>query len=398
MVEPSSRSRRAPTDSSGEKPDENILPDGHRQSRQVLVVGDGLVAVVTAGFLAQAGLDPVLAAPANGRAPRTLAVLWRAGLALLERLGLRRPVERAGTPIASLNCPTANRSWTGVGGKRPSLVGIGRQQLHELITQQLRDDIRASQRTVTALDASAAGVRARFDQGIDEQFDAAVTTTRALVPEDESTPAERTVDTWEFEWPAECPVPTDPTEAWAAERAAFTVPLDGTAGVQLVSTTETLPTTAVSADAVGTLFGPLFDGPSPFEALDGTELQYSQKSCAVPRSVHSVPVALVGPETRTSLPGDCLGVTRGIEDAWILADALAYGPTGVDDALATYSRRRRQRERDILAATAEMSTATPGSATLSPMLRRLSASRALAFSHVLDHSLPEEVVSVPECL
>lgn len=393
MVGRTSRDYRGRRDSSDEGPGEAVLPDSHGQDRQVLVVGDGFIAGVTAGFLAQAGLDPVLAPPANGRTPQLLKVLWRPGLALLERIGLRRPVERVGTPLDGLDCQTADRSWTD--GTRTSLVAVGRQQLSELVDRQLLGDIRTSPRPVTELEPAGAGVRSRFDHGIDERFDAAVTTTRTLVP-CRTAAAEQTVQTWEFERPARRT--TVPTEAWAGGRAAFTVPLDETVGVQLVSSTETAPAAAVSVEEVAAVFGSLFEDRQPFEGVDGARVQYSRESCAVQRSVHTESVALVGPEARASLPGDCLSVTRSIEDAWILADALAYGPPAVDDALAAYSKRRRLRERDLLTASVGTPPTTGAPADCSPTLRYLAASRALAFSHVRGHSLPDRLLSVPRRL
>ncbi|WP_246985270.1 FAD-dependent oxidoreductase [Halorientalis marina] len=368
------------------------------RDRQILVVGDGLAAAATAGFLGQAGFDPVLASASSERTRSPLVTLWEPGLALLERIGLRRPVERLGTPLDRLARPDAAQSWMRNGDARPSLVAVRRSRLRALLDRQLRGRLRTAERPVTDIEPTADGVSATFESGIDEPFDTVVTTDRSLLWTREATPTARSVHTWAFEWPDGVPSPDAPTEAWDDALAAFTVPVaDGTL-VRLVAGVETAPATAVSVDELGGLFGPLFAATGdPFARLDQHTLRYRRVPLVVPASMRPGRVALVGPAARTTLPGNPLRAALGVEDAWVLADTLAYGPPDIDDALDAYERRRRRRSTELLPGHGN-AAGTRVDAALCPPLRRLCAARTLAFGHVVDGRVPELARSVPDAL
>jgi 2-polyprenyl-6-methoxyphenol hydroxylase-like FAD-dependent oxidoreductase len=85
----------------------------------------------------------------------------------------------------------------------------------------------------------------------------------------------------------------------------------------------------------------------------------------------------------------------GIEDAWVLADAIAYGPSDIGSAIAEYERRRRQREREITVAIETESQTFPEPTPLSPDLARLYTRRRLAFSHIIGRSQPAFARAVP---
>ena len=367
--------------------------------RQVLVVGDDLAAAATAGFLEQAGLDPVFASAASERARSSVVTIWQPGLALLERIGLRRPVERTGTRLDDLDCLTTGQSWTADTASRPSLVAIRRSRLRELLAQHLRGRIRTTERPVRSIEPTGAGARATFEQGIEEPFDTVVTTDRSLVRAHEPSTRPTGLHVWEFEWPSDHPAPDGPTEAWAETLAAFTLPVPGGTYARLVSVRETSAAMAVSTDELADRFGRLFDAADgPFAGLDDGGFEYRQVPRAVPTSLCLGHAALVGPGARAPVPGSGLGASFGVEDAWVVADALAYGPASVDDALATYEDRRQQRMRALCPRTDDGSVGSRIPTTLSPPLRRLCAARTLAFSHVVDGQLPELARDVPESL
>ncbi len=376
--------------------------------RSVLVVGSGLAAAATAGFLEQAGLDPVVAPTSEGPMATGGTVLWRPGLVLLERIGLRRPVERLGIRIEGRHCLTADRSWIADGGDRPSLLAIDDERLRELIEQYVFKNVRVTERSVTAVEPTDGRVRATFEEAVTEPFDAVVTTTRTLLSgrSDEST----AVHSWHFEWPATGPTPPGPAEAWTERRAALFVPAPEGFEVRLVSTADVDAAAVLSLDELERRFGRLIEFPTtaadwpsaavqptgPFTALDQRDLRYSRSRLQTPTRIADDGIVRVGSAARSSVPGDPLAASVGIEDGWVLADALAYGPDGVGAALADYEHRRRHRERALAAAVGEEAETYP--VDRSQPLRYLVARRRLAFSHVHDGQPHPLVESVPQRL
>lgn len=393
---PSNREANA----SGSQQPRHLLADGHGRDRQILVVGEGVAGAVTAGFLHQAGLDPVLAAGVDGGTRSGQTVLWEPGLAVLERIGLRRPIEQGGTQLAALDCLTAAQSWTAGERAQSTLCTISDTRLQTLLDQHLLDRIRVADRSVETVEptatGTATGVQATFEQGIEEPFDAVVTTRQSLAPTQHRVTATPTLHRWTFEWPSQLSPPSVPTEAWSDTHAGFSLPTAGGTRVQLVSAGEIPPATALSIERLQRQFGPLFDH-NLFAELEGHNLQYSQTPQVQPRSRCEDGVVLVGPAGRASLPGDCLGPTLAVEDAWVLADALAYGPPTVDDALSAYEQRRRDRRTEIAAAV-DGTAIDRVSSDLVPVLRQLCRRRTLVFSHVFDRPVPELVQSAPKHL
>ena len=364
------------------------------RDRQVLIVGDGIGAAAAAGFLDRAGLDPVLASPARGRPLPPVVTLWQSGLTLLERLGLRRPVERYGTTMTRFACRTRGRCWPTGDTDNSALVTVARARLDAILERRLLDRIRTAERPVATLTPTERGVRAVFERGVDELFDAVLTTERRLFPGDEATDA-RAIHRWTGRWPAAAPAPDVPTEAWDDRRAAFTVPAPDATFVHLVTATETAAVDAVGPADVGDHFGHLFDPPvTPF-ADRFPDFQYERLPCVSPASRCAGGVASLGPASRTSIPGDCLGAALAIEDGWVLADELASGAGGVTDRLERYDRRRRRRDAELIAA---RDADAVDSGLQSPPIRRLRATRAAVLGpdppssvHALASEVPDRL-------
>lgn len=363
-------------------------------SPSILVVGDGLVATATTGFLEAAGLNPVLAPSIADNFTATVRVLWEPGLALLERIGLRRSVERLGTHIAGLHCLTSDTRWTDSDAAGGPLVAIESARLQSLLERQFRGLLTETERVVTAIEPTMQGVRATFEGTTTELFDAAITTARSFLPCHDRVLTEQTVDTWEFAC-SDAGITRDVmTEAWGHERAAFSVPVSQGRSIRLVSVAETPANAALATDMLAEQFGQLTPGAS-FEALDHTDLHYRRVPYAVPRRLVADGIALVGPETRVSMPGDWMGATLGIEDAWVIADTLADGPPEVATALAEYARRRRRRVRDIIESSAVWPVQTAGSAEPMALLRPLCTKRRHAIGYMVDQpvqSVAEDVL------
>lgn len=396
MVGASSRGSTDPTRGSPRQADRPVTDVGH--DRQILIVGDGLAAAASAGFLHQAGLDPVQAVPEpdSGRAGSLLVTIWQPGLALLERLGLRRPIERVGTRVTGLETVTGGGTVTAESAGAPGLVAIRRDALRDLLGRQTFSHIRQAESPVRRVRSTEGGVQASFASGVEEQFDTVLTSSLSTVAGRDSRPSGRSVRVWEFEWPETVPAPSRPVETWLGDRAAFLTPLADGTRAQLVAATGAAGPTGVRLDELRTRFGPAFETvPDPFPALDQYDLEYRQPARVAPTSLSVDGVTLVGAAARAAIPEGCLGPALGIEDAWVAADTLAYGPAGLERARRAYETRRRDRERDIEAALADSTADDRAPRPLSPPLRRLYRDRRLAFSHVIDGVLPDVAREIP---
>lgn len=369
-----------------------------RSDHQVLVVGSGLTAATCAGFLDQAGLDPALATPAEEASyPRDGPVmLWKPGLALLERLGLRRPVERHGVVLDRLERPAGGQTWARESSDPAALVALPSSSLDDILARQVRGRLRTTERSVCRVQSAQTGVSVTFEGGIEEAFDAVVSTTRAPV-DDFPTPASSpTLHSWTVDRPGLDQPPAAPTESWARQVAAFVVPTPDGASATLVATPAATPSSPVDLPALESTFSSVVPwGDGAFEELSAGALQYRHVTQVAPAARRVGRVALAGPAVRPGLPGGLLEPALGVEDAWVLADALAYGPPVVDDALAAYETRRRRRERSIHDCVADVRPTATVSGTLSPLLRAVRGSRALAFEHITAGTLPAVARRVP---
>lgn len=368
--------------------------NGAGHDRQVLVVGSGFVPALCAGFLEQAGLGPVLAPRGKPRTanPSTVVTIWRPGLTLLERLGLRRPVELLGTPLGRLERPQTDTSWTGTHTDGPWLVAIRASRLEALLDRQLLHRLRTVDRSVSWIEPTDAGVRVQFEGGIDEPFDAVVSATPISRSPFERETCSSTIHTVAFEWPG-ASTPRVPIEAWTTDVAAIATPVaDGTEGL-LVATD--VPTDRPGdVDALEGRFADLFgESRAPFAALDDAGVRYRRTAVRAPASVHTGPVGRIGMHAHATVPGDGLGATLGIEDAWVIADALSYGPSEVEAALASFEDRRRRRVAAIESTVRADNAGDRIAPDLDPRLQRVRANRSLAFGHVLEDE-PSSVARV----
>lgn len=366
------------------------IADGSGHDRQTLVVGSGPAALATAGFLDQAGLNPVLAPGTEGPDP-TAVVLWEPGLVLLERLGLRRPVETVGAALTDLACTAPVRTWTGSVTGRSPLVAVRRDHLAAVMYDHLADRFRTTDRPVESVRSTGAGVRVTFVDGVAEPFDVVATSRRPLAPGHDAAAPAAGIHWWTFEWPRAVQPPEVATEAWGRECAAFAVPVGGAVRVDCLATGGPAPVSPVALDALREQFGPLSEPlGAALAALDRSALQYGQLPRGIPGTLCADGVASVGRAAHARLPGGCLGPALSIEDGWVLADALAYGPAPLDEALASYADRRRRRLVDVSSALRQESLAARIPGDLPCPFRQLCARRTVAFGHLFDAA--EELV------
>jgi 2-polyprenyl-6-methoxyphenol hydroxylase-like FAD-dependent oxidoreductase len=366
------------------------------RDRQVLVVGRNLATRTTAGFLDQAGISPVVAR-GHGDVPAPSTVpLWRPGLELLGRVGIRRPVEHVGSSVDALRCATPAASWSTTPGRRPSLVTVPRGRVRSLVDQHFGNRIRSLDRTVASVTSHPAGVEVTFDHGVREVFDVVVTADPTLLPGGQALGRSTQVRWWAFDWPAPVPAPDDATEAWDGATAAFTRPLDDSVRVVLVAGSGVRPENPLARGCLRALFADKVSGlEDAIAALDISTLQYREFPFAIPARRACENVALVGPGAHASIPGDCLGPTLTVEDAWVLADELAYGPEAVEEALSAYVERRRRRMAAINSTMATDAYVARAGGNVSGVTRQLCSRRALAFGHVLDVNTRRFVHDIP---
>lgn len=348
----------------------------------MLIVGDGPIASITAGFLERAGVDPVIASPPRTRSQPTVWLLGEQGLEPLSVLGLRRPIEQISTPVTQLRRPRAGETWQHTESERSSNpIAVDRSRLDTLLTATLRDRITTTDRSVTAVEPVDTGVSVQFDQSVTEAFDAVVTTVPSMLPMEQPVSQTATVHRWEFAAPNCHTAQTAATEAWTDHKAAFVTPLSDESRVQLVATPQATPESVLSVDELADRFGELFPETDPFRGLDQRDIRYSQTDRVAPRSRISDQIALIGPATRATLPADGISPTLSIEDSIALADSLTYGLPDINSALDKYEQRRRQRDQHV--------RAYVGSTTNAPAaFHRLYARRHLVFANLIGENIP----------
>ncbi|ELZ36569.1 FAD-dependent oxidoreductase [Halorubrum distributum] len=349
----------------------------HRdQDWEILIADTGLSALVTAGLLGRAGFNPVVAPSPSDRSPPYVTVIWEPGLRVLNQLGLRRSVERHGTPVTGLDRTGSEKSWEADASTENSLVAIERDQLRALLTQAVYPRVRETDRVVTALESAASGVRATFDHEGSEAFDLAVTANRSLGADRTAEPDGR-IHTWEchhFESMSKA------TEAWGSSAAAFAIPNGDSTSLRLVTTAETPARAAVSADDITDRFSHL----SPLttdlrRALKDSGFEYRRARLTAPTSVSTERVGLVGRAARTALPGTHLGPSTDIETAWALAASIADASGTITGALSSYEQRRR---RLSVRSWTPLDEVHARDLSLSPGLHLLFCARRLAFDHM----------------
>ncbi|PHQ45580.1 FAD-dependent monooxygenase [Halorubrum sp. C3] len=356
--------------------DGGISGTHHDQDREILIADTGLSALVTAGLLGRAGFDPVVAPSPGDRSPPRVTVMWEPGLRVLDQLGLRRSVERHGTPVTELDRTGSEKSWGADASTEISLVAIERDQLRALLTQAVYSRVRETDRVVTALESAASGVRATFDHEGTEAFDVAVTADRSLGGDRTPEPDGR-VHTWEchhFETTSKA------TEAWGSSAAAFAIPNGDSTSLRLVTTAETPARAAVSADDITDRFSHLSPPTTALgRALRDSGFEYRRARLAAPTSVSTGRVGLVGPAARTALPGTHLGPSTDIQTAWALATAIADASTTITGALSSYEQRRRSLSVRFWT---QLDDVHAHDLSLSPGLRLLFCARRHAFDHM----------------
>lgn len=366
-----------------------VTADAPDEDTRILVVGADLPAVAAAGYLTQAGFDPVLASAKRPQPAPSVTVIWESGLILLEQLELRHPVVRHGRRLTHLDRLEPGVSWHDDTGGDPSLVAIQRSHLRHLLTQRIGDHVRTPDGAITALESVSSGVRATFETGVVEPFDVAVTSDRSLLSCRASVP-DGGIHTWQF---GSMTPSTAAQEAFDDTHAAVVVPTADGAHITLVATAETTPSAAVSPRDIADRFASLVPSIPNLSRTLADGFEYRRGRLATPVSLSHGHIGFIGTAARPALPGSHLGIAMDLESAWTVADAIASAPDAVTETLASYERRRRRRLARLWEQVFDPHDAGPRTP-----LGLVFRARRLAFSHLIDGSHPSIARDVPETL
>jgi hypothetical protein len=327
--------------------------------------------------------------------------LWRPGLELLERLGIRRPVEKVGTPITALENIGQSQTWCKNASTAPELVTIEKTEVRRIFQKHLVDRLPSIDDPVQSIKEHQKNLQVLFTNGITETFDVVVTSNRGLLEEKPSTGNTHPVHWWGFDWPSQVSAPTVPTESLRDGTATITLPVREHVHTQLITEQEHCPKFPLELEDLANVFG--CGRPALRNAilqLDQSKVQYERFDYDVLPSYSAGKVVLVGPAVHGTIPGDCLGPTLALEDGWVLADSLAYGPSTVEDALGQYADRRQRRMSALneRVQTLEAKEGRRQCVDLSQSIRQLCLYRSIAFSHVLDSQIDPFGTGIPNRL
>jgi 2-polyprenyl-6-methoxyphenol hydroxylase-like FAD-dependent oxidoreductase len=349
-------------------------PVGGPPDRQVLVVGTTVPGLALTLLLRRAGYDPILVG--SGSVGSRLSVLWPPAIDLLDRFGAGGVVRGAAVPVETVTLDGAGTADT----RRPSLPDrtaapllVRRRALREGLRACLRGtDPR--DRTVVGVDQRASAVEVVFADGVREPFDLVVDAgaSRPLVdpPDEPTTPCVRQ---FEATVPADAPMPAHPVEHHA-EQVTQVLPAppdgDGPGGGLLRVTVapedragvgdHTGPSNAAGGEpkheesAASSALRRLF--PQDWAAVPDGLLPAVLAEGSIRRTAHAQSglgptgddpghdrIVRCGAAAASVAPATGLSAALGIEDAWVLAEELATGPSSVAGTSRRYAGRRRRR-------------------------------------------------------
>lgn len=338
------------------------------------MVGATVSGLALTVLLRRAGYDPVLVG--SGSVGSRLSVVWPPAVDLLDRFGAGGVVRGAAMPVETV-------TLDGVGGSDTDRLSLPDRTAAPLLVRSraLREGLRAclrgtsrQDRTVVEVDQRAGAVEVGFADGVREPFDLVVDAggSRPLVDPAAGGVSPR-VRQFEAAIPADAPVPAHPVEHHG-EQVTQVLPAppngdDPDGGIIRVTVA---PDDATSPGDWTDVDHADHGGPAHEGAVGGAALQrlFPEDWAAAPDGLLSAALAegrvrrtehaqtVLGPTgddagpdrivrcgaaAASVAPGTGLAVALAIEDAWVLAEALATGPPSVTETSRRYAMRRRRR-------------------------------------------------------
>lgn len=313
----------------------------------MLIVGAGVGGLSLAGFLREAGLDPVVVErTATLAEPRGVVELWPEAVALLRELGVAAALQDHGATVTDWTLRRGDGAVTARRTARGEPVVVVRYpRLRAALCSVLPPRTVSTATTLHAIEQTAATVRATFANGVTEQFDVVVgadgadSRTRALLGGAE--PTHYGTTTWVV--PCSRDVGGDVLdECWRADTVVRTVPT-GTEPTAVV-TRPTVDRPGVVTDEPPAAVARVADHPeaSP-PTLATADVGVDTGRWTAGR------VALLGDAAHAVHPLTGLGATLAVEDAAVLRTAL-LGPhdePAIPARLTAYETARRARLRRL---------------------------------------------------
>lgn len=303
---------------------------------QVLVVGDGIAGLATAGFLRRFGLEPVVVGDESGRIDGSV-LLPGPSLRALAELGIAEDIRTRGTVVTAVIRETATRRTVHEPQKGPPYV-VDRRTLRDALDRLVPDRFRHENTAVVELDNRTDVVAVTFEGGVTERFDAVVgcdapdSVVRAAVTDR----VRESVDTTTW-----C-VPVDATrwesavlDRWHDASVLTLLPTDGGSFARLTVAGKG----ATPLDAVDKL-----------TTHDGTARDIrsavGEDAGVCEAGVRAVPMraegrlALVGDAARPAHPATGASVSAALTDARAVASALTDGTGNISRRLERYGAHR----------------------------------------------------------
>lgn len=344
------------------------------QTRQILVDGAGVTALALAALLQRSGHDPVLVDAPGRRPASAVTTLWPSGLRVLDAAGVGAAVRNAGRPLDAIVVETGNgnsgscRTLT-ADGEDPAPVLADTGFLEDVLAERVSDISTLSTR-VEAMAEHANAVEVTFSNGVREFFDLVVATSnasstvRATTGDDRSNGA--ALSSIEVQLDGADAMPALPLDCWREGVASQVLPppTAETSGVlRLLAPTDATQEVDTAATVAATFRDCEDDTTAALTAaLDAAEwtsvaqANVDTAEWSAGRAVYCGTAAFPVPPLTTLQPA------LALEDAWVLADELTYGPDTTASLLNAYARRRQERLQTVFRrlAPAEASTAYPG--------------------------------------
>jgi 2-polyprenyl-6-methoxyphenol hydroxylase-like FAD-dependent oxidoreductase len=315
--------------------------------RQVLVVGDGVVGLCAAAFLGHRGLDPTVVPSAAREPVDCRVVLWPTAVSVLAELGvvgaLCGPTTEVEAWLLAATDGTVRERLAAADDADP-FRSVGRSDLRRTLRDRLPASSVRVTKTLRTLRTTDGPPVVEFDDGVVERFDLVVgadgtESTVKTAGFDAGEPVPKGTTTWTFRADGHAGTPGTVTELWGEDLRVLVGPDASGACGHLVTTVDD-PAIAVDAlrraldaeDAVAcdlTL-------PGPGDLLGTPDRTVPDDRWVTDR------LALLGEAARSRSPLLTPGPSLGIEDAYVLAEAVA-DDWSLGRALGTYERRRRDR-------------------------------------------------------
>lgn len=345
-----------------------------------MVVGAGIAGLSLAGFLQQAGVEPVVIETTEEFDERGPVVeLWPEAMPLLEQIAVADEIRERGTVITEWKRRRSDGTIVDCLETNPpaGMVVIPYERLREILVNEVGPSSVRMGTTLRSVEPTHHPTTVTFEDGVREKFDLVVgsdgvhSRTRELLGG--ASPVPCGTATVVFRLPTSKDV-SGVNEVWTADGTVFRVlPVaDSPIGVLTYQTEiESEVTPTVTSDLEPGIDWVL---PESLDAVDPDRVRSEMDIRSASNLWTEGRVALVGAAAKTVHRLTGLGATLAIEDATVLVSELVDRDDALTTRLADYAARRESRIKDLF---------DRPEPNFSPLLSSLE-SDSLGLSRVLD--------------